>query len=77
MYFFSVSPNGSVEIIAEPMENVIEDVLLVEQGSNFSLTCLAKGEPKNNHVWNLNNQLIDNSFGLEIMPFIEDTESRM
>ena len=58
------------------MENVIEDVLLVEQGSNFSLTCLAKGGPNNNHVWNLNNQLIDNSFGLEIMPFIEDTESR-
>ena len=57
------------------MENVIEDVLLVEQGSNFSLTCSAQGGPNNNHKWNLNNQLIDNSFGLGISSFSKDTQS--
>ena len=70
-----VSPNGSVQITAEPMENVLDGVLLVEQGSNFSLTCSGQGGPNNNHTWNLNNQLINESFGLGISSSSKDAES--
>ncbi len=58
------------------MEKVIEQVLLMEQGSNFSLTCFARGGPNNSHSWNLNNQLIEDSLGFGISSFSEDTESR-
>ena len=54
---------------------MIDGVLLVEQGSNFLLSCLAQGGPNNNHKWNLNNQLIDESFGLGISSFSKDAQS--
>ena len=57
------------------MDSLIQGRLLVEQGSDFNLTCNSEGGPNNTHTWKLNGQLIENDSAFSISSESSDRNS--
>ena len=58
------------------MNILVDSLVLVEQGNNFSLTCLAEGGPNNLHMWTMDGQPITHGSQYSISSNSKDTESQ-